>query len=549
MLLVFLGVSGVSADEFTSTDFKILEPVIVPAGYATSTDFQLISTITQVAIGTSTATDFNISGGFLYFPFANLPVVTATAGEEQVSLSWTASTGVLGWTVSGYDVGQSTTAGGPYTYTSVGNVTSYTADSLTGGTTYYFVVRPEDAFSNAVATSSEVSAVPTAGSVASAAVDGSGSGSSGILNIWGKSEPTLTTNVLEGISEAGRVIGSLLFPKKPDELLTLPKDLKLLSRKFPKLADTLVKLGIKNPEDVAKLSKIQLSLPHLGEVKNIPTEIVFASLGDSLLYFTTDLVITDEGNVTESVKVVSGQDVNLSVKPDAVVRSITGYIVLKESKFGSRPSFSASSLIAAVMMLEEDFTQSETVIEERQLLQTFSYTDPDGDGVYTASITVPLASSDYEIITVFNYEYQRSKEIRLTLVVDPEGYVFEMVGGKEARVPNAVVTIFNENDSPWPASDYQQNNPQTTDKSGEYSFLVPEGKYYIVATHPDYKNYRSVLFTVRESRGIHINIEMESKFGFLNNLGWWWLILIVLLIVIVLLGYNFYRDLTYRKNE
>ena len=151
------------ADEFTSSSFKMLEPVLQPAGYSTSDGYSLIGTIAQIAIGTSTASSFNLNSGFLFYPFASSPVVTAAAGDGQVSLSWSAAAGVLGWTVSGYNVGQSTSLGGPYTFsTSLGNVTSSARTGLTNGTTYYFVVRAEDAFENSVATSSEVFSAPVA---------------------------------------------------------------------------------------------------------------------------------------------------------------------------------------------------------------------------------------------------------------------------------------------------------------------------------------------------------------------------------------------------
>ncbi len=162
-LLAIAGLSSVRADEFTSSNFKVLEPVLFPAGYATSSGYSLIGTIAQIAIGTSTASSFNLNSGFLFYPFASSPVVTATAGDGQVSLSWTASQGFLGWTVSGYNVGKSTSPGGPYTFSaSLGSGTNSTRTGLTNGTTYYFVVRAEDAFVNSIATSSEASSKPVA---------------------------------------------------------------------------------------------------------------------------------------------------------------------------------------------------------------------------------------------------------------------------------------------------------------------------------------------------------------------------------------------------
>ncbi|MEK7566846.1 MAG: hypothetical protein AAB527_01810, partial [Patescibacteria group bacterium] len=153
------------ATEFTSTDFQVLDPVLEPAGYSTSNSYQLFGTLAQLAIGTSTITSFNLSGGFFFFPTTTPPTgITATAGDGQVTLSWTAGSAVLGWTVGGYNVGKSTTSGGPYTYTSVGNVTTKAMTGLTNGTTYYFVIRNEDSLipANTIATSTQVSAAPVA---------------------------------------------------------------------------------------------------------------------------------------------------------------------------------------------------------------------------------------------------------------------------------------------------------------------------------------------------------------------------------------------------
>lgn len=150
------------AQEFIGSSYRVLDPVLFSGTLSTSTDYRLRGVVSQIAVGTSTASDYRLSTGYLYFPFVSIPTVTATAGDGQVSLSWNAATSALGWTVSGYSVGQATVSGGSYTYTSVGNVTSRTATGLSNGTTYYFVVNPEDAFSNRIATSSEVSAAPSA---------------------------------------------------------------------------------------------------------------------------------------------------------------------------------------------------------------------------------------------------------------------------------------------------------------------------------------------------------------------------------------------------
>lgn len=62
--------------------------------------------------------------------------LTATAGNAQVSLSWTGSTGV-----TSYNVKRSTTSGGPYSNVATGvTSTSFTDTGLTNGTTYFYLV-------------------------------------------------------------------------------------------------------------------------------------------------------------------------------------------------------------------------------------------------------------------------------------------------------------------------------------------------------------------------------------------------------------------------
>jgi fibronectin type 3 domain-containing protein len=77
-----------------------------------------------------------------------------TAGNAQVSLTWTASAGA-----TSYHVKRSTTSGGPYTQVAVPTTTSDTDTGLTNGTTYYYVVSALNAAGES-ANSAQVSATP-----------------------------------------------------------------------------------------------------------------------------------------------------------------------------------------------------------------------------------------------------------------------------------------------------------------------------------------------------------------------------------------------------
>ncbi|HKN23511.1 MAG TPA: glycoside hydrolase family 44 protein [Candidatus Acidoferrum sp.] len=80
----------------------------------------------------------------------------ATAGNAQVSLSWSASTGA-----TSYNVKRSTTSGGPYTQIATPSTNSYTDTGLTNGTTYYYVVSAVNS-SGQSANSAQTSATPQA---------------------------------------------------------------------------------------------------------------------------------------------------------------------------------------------------------------------------------------------------------------------------------------------------------------------------------------------------------------------------------------------------
>ncbi|WEK54901.1 MAG: glycoside hydrolase family 48 protein [Candidatus Cohnella colombiensis] len=93
--------------------------------------------------------------------------LTATAGNAQVALSWTASSGATSYTVK-----RATTSGGTYTNVATGvTATSYTNTGLTNGTTYYYVVSASNSAGSS-GNSAQVSATPSAGVTIPAAPTG-----------------------------------------------------------------------------------------------------------------------------------------------------------------------------------------------------------------------------------------------------------------------------------------------------------------------------------------------------------------------------------------
>jgi hypothetical protein len=94
-----------------------------------------------------------------FMPPLSTPInLTAIAGDSQVTLSWMAVSGA-----TAYNVKRSTTPGGPYT-TIATNVadTSYIDNTVTNGTTYYYVVTEVDSDGSESANSNEAYATPKA---------------------------------------------------------------------------------------------------------------------------------------------------------------------------------------------------------------------------------------------------------------------------------------------------------------------------------------------------------------------------------------------------
>ena len=95
----------------------------------------------------------------------------------------------------------------------------------------------------------------------------------------------------------------------------------------------------------------------------------------------------------------------------------------------------------------------------------------------------------------------------------------------------SIFSIVNGIPSLWDTSKYNQDNPQTTDNTGKYSFLVPPGKYYITAEAKGYKSYKGDEFDVKEGTGVHFNIEMTENGPWFKALADWKMLIIIIFFI------------------
>jgi hypothetical protein len=187
-LLFFVLFSVAHGEEFhlgssmSSENFRILGGQSVSVGglaSSSSSSFRLLGTIGEFLIGSSSATTFGLRQGALYFPVIIAPTLsTASAGNAQVALTWSAAQAVQGLSVSGYNVCVQP-AGGSYTCESAGDVLAFTKASLTNGVAYTFKIQAKDAVGNIIAVSNEQSATPAAPASSGGGSSGGGGGGGG----------------------------------------------------------------------------------------------------------------------------------------------------------------------------------------------------------------------------------------------------------------------------------------------------------------------------------------------------------------------------------
>jgi len=390
----------------------------------------------------------------------------------------------------------------------------------------------------------------------------------------------------------------------------LPREIRVLAEKFPELGDTLKTVGIERLSDVGRLTGVTFNVRGMAELEktlrnvpaedisnidklkgvavdipgisgidekipngsgqialikgvplsefpavakaNLPAEFVFARTEGESLDLNIAISVGSNGKITQKMSSLPGQTLKLVIKPIGPAKSVTGYFVFKSptpkvsdaSILISRSSLTGSAIFAMDDLVEKNVNPLSA--EEKLILSSFEYTDPDHDGIYTANVSSPAVPGEYELITIIEYQDPElgTRQMRMINVVDPEGYVFERQNGKETRIPNASVSLYTLNASSqkyelWHADKYMQENPQVTDVRGTYSFLVPAGTYYFKVSAPGYKPYEGEVFSVNDGDSIHQNIELRANKSWVASVDWTNVFLVGVLLLLV---YNLYNS-------
>lgn len=179
------------------------------------------------------------------------------------------------------------------------------------------------------------------------------------------------------------------------------------------------------------------------------------------------------------------------------------------------------------------------------LVQKFEYVETE-QGVFKAEINAPAAEGEYNITTVVQYKDQSltPTETNLITIVDPEGYIYKQTPDGKLRIENTTVSIYWLNPDTkkyelWPADKFMQKNPILTNDTGKYSFMVPEGKYYLTASATNYRSFKGEPFSIKEDNGVRMDIELKSNSFLPDWFSWEAVIAVLLFAIVVMLGIMF----------
>lgn len=123
--------------------------------------------------------------------------LVATAGNGQVALTWSSSTGA-----TSYNIKRATVPGGPYTTVGTSSSTAFTNTGLTNGTTYYFVVSAVNS-SGESGNSNEASATPNVSVPAAPTGLSATAGNAQVSLTWNASSGATSYNVKRSTVNGG----------------------------------------------------------------------------------------------------------------------------------------------------------------------------------------------------------------------------------------------------------------------------------------------------------------------------------------------------------
>lgn len=115
--------------------------------------------------------------------------------------------------------------------------------------------------------------------------------------------------------------------------------------------------------------------------------------------------------------------------------------------------------------------------------------------IYYSDVLFPISGISQAFVEV-DYGAGQFDSIAINLKAADFGKVIDDNG---ANLSGVEIKLFKENGTLFLASIFGQINPQITNGSASYGWMVPNGKYYLTATKDKYYSYQSEIFEIKNN--------------------------------------------------
>ena len=129
---------------------------------------------------------------------------------------------------------------------------------------------------------------------------------------------------------------------------------------------------------------------------------------------------------------------------------------------------------------------------------------------WQTTIQTPSSVGKLSLAILINYKDGSHDRVDGTLSLLSRGFVWQ--GTTANKLPGAKVTLYEGSSGSeiWDATPYHQVNPQTTDVSGQFAFLVPPGRYSLLVQKDGYRDQTTTVFEIANNV-VNQNIEIIIK--------------------------------------
>lgn len=145
-------------------------------------------------------------------------------------------------------------------------------------------------------------------------------------------------------------------------------------------------------------------------------------------------------------------------------------------------------------------------------LNNFSYLlgESQTAGAYQTTIRMPAGAAKYSFFISISYKDGAYDRVDGALSLLAPGVLWQ--GIRENHLVGAKVTLYEYYASyrVWDGTPYHQSNPETTDASGQFAFLVPPNRYYLLIQKDGYRDVVTPVFTVANNV-VNPDVEMLVK--------------------------------------